>query len=121
MPVLFVLKRFLPEFTEFGDLYQAIKTGKKTSEWRDGSDHWIRRLLTERGRQQLQWAHEIKERSKPFFLMDFSEYHWKHKQATFVVGYTKYPRLLADIKAILYNSKINQFEIRLKNVREIQQ
>jgi len=112
----FVLKR---SGWGYDDLYEALKTGEKTSEWRDGSDHWKRRLLTPPGRQSLQWAHEIKEPSKPFFLLPFPPYQWKHKRARFVVGYTKRPMLTADVKAIMYHSKTNQFEVRIANVEEI--
>jgi len=115
----FVLKR---SGWGYDDLYEAIKTGEKTSEWRDGSDHWISRLLNEGGRQQLQWAHELKERNKgdtkPYFVLPFNDYHWKHKRARFVVGYTKSPMLTADVTAILYYSKTNRFEVRIANVEE---
>lgn len=115
----FVLKR-----TGWGycDIYEALKSGEKTSEWRDGSDHWKVRLLNELGRKQLRWAHELKERNKghnkPYFIMPFPDYMWKHKKARFVVGYTKAPMLIADVKAIIYNSETNQFEIQIENVVE---
>ena len=112
----FVLKR---SGWGYDDLYEALKAGQKTSEWRDASDFWIRRLLTPSGRQGLQWAHEIKERSKPFFLLSFPDYQWKHKRARFVVGYTKSPMLVAGVKAIMYNSKTDQFEIQIENVVEM--
>ena len=112
----FVLKR---KGWGYDDIYEALKTGEKTSEWRDGSDHWKKRLLTGMGRTQLRWAHEVKERSKPFFLLDFPDYLWKHKRARFVVGYTKTPMLLADVKAILYYSKTNQFEVQIENVTAV--
>ena len=119
----FVLKR---KGWGYDDIYEAIKTGEKTSEWRSGSEHWKRRLLTPpspsvrySGQESLKHAFEIENRSKPFFLMDFPDYHWKHKKARFVVGYTKTPMLLADVKAIMYHSKTNQFEIRIKNVEEL--
>ena len=116
----FVLKR---KGWGYDDIYEAIKTGEKTSEWRDGSKYWISRLLTPpspsvrySGQETLQHAHEI---GRPSFLMDFADYHWKHKKARFVVGYTKTPMLIADVKAIIYYSKKNQFEIRIENVKEV--
>jgi len=121
----FVLKR---SGWGYDDLYEALKTGEKTSEWRDGSPHWISRLLNEVGRKQLQWAHELKARNKelikqgrmkPYFLLPFPDSQWKHTKARFVVGYTKRPMLLADVKAIMYNSKTNQFEIQIENVVEL--
>ena len=119
--VVFILKRWWPPDAprnEQFDCYKAIKIGKKTSEWRDASDFWKKRLLTPQGLQTLQWAFEIKNRSKPLFLQDFPNYQWKHRQAMFVVGYTKYPRLIADIKAIMYHSETDQFEIQISNVVE---
>ncbi len=116
----FVLKR-----TGWGydDVYEALKTGEKTSEWRDGSDYWAKRLLTEMGRTQIRWAREYKERNKgrtnPHFIIPFPEYLWKHKKARFVVGHTKSPMLVADVTVITYYSETNQFEIRVENVEEI--
>ena len=116
----FVLKR-----TGWGydDVYEALKTGEKTSEWRDGSDHWRRRLLTKDGIRDLERGEEIERSdirvpSKPF-LMDFPDYHWKHKKARFVVGHTKSPMLVADVTVVMYHSKTNQFEIRVENVEEV--
>lgn len=116
----FVLKRTGWGYT---DIYEALKTGEKTSEWRDGSDHWRRRLLTKNGIINLERAEEIERStlrvpSKPF-IMDFPEYQWKYKKARFVVGRTESPMLLADVTEILYNSKTNQFEIRIENVVEV--
>ena len=110
----------------YDDIYEALKTGQKTSEYRPGSRFWVSRLLTESGIKNLSRAHEIHSlppehpdaTEKPYFLMDFPEYQWKHKKARFVIGYTKYPRLLADITNILYKSETNQFEIRIRNVVE---
>ncbi len=117
----FVLKR---SGWGYDDIYEALKTGEKTSEWRDGSDHWKSRLLNENGRVNLERAHEMREEGivqdlKPFFLIGFPEHQWKHKQARFVVGYTKTPMLIADVTAIIYYSKSNQFEVKIENVKEV--
>ena len=115
----FVLKR---SGWGYDDLYEALKTGVKTSEWRDGSDHWRSRLLTEMGRTQIIWADEFKENNYPNearpYVMAFPGYLWKYNRARFMVGYTKYPRLIADVIGILYYSKTNQFEIKLGFIRE---
>jgi hypothetical protein len=103
----FVLKR---SGWGFDDLYEAIKSGEKTSEWRDASEHWIKRLLLMRGD-----PHFVKDRGKPY------DYKPKCKKAIFVVGFTKYPRLIADVKALLYHPKTNQFEVQIENVVEIKQ
>jgi len=117
----FVLKR---SGWGYDDLYEALKTGEKTSEWRDGSDYWRRRLLTKTGIKNLERAEAISHedlsmrRGTPFFLLDFPSHQWKRNQARFVVGYTKSPMLVADVKAIRYHSKTDQFEIQIKNVTE---
>jgi len=116
----FVLKRTGWGYT---DIYEALKTGEKTSEWRDGSDHWRRQLLTRNGINSLERAEEIERSdirvpSKPFVIA-FPNYQWKHKRARFVVGRTKTPMLLADVTAIMYNSKTDQFEIQIENVVEV--
>jgi len=53
---------------------------------------------------------------KPAYLPTFG---WKHRYARFVVGYTKYPRLEAEITFIKYHSSTKQFEVGIKNPREI--
>jgi len=123
MAVFFVLKR---SGWGYADLYEAIKTGEKTSEWRDASDHWRRRLLTKDGIKNLKQAEKINPETifmrrwgKPFFLINFPKEQWKHNKARFRVGYTLSPTLEADIKNILYHSETNQFEVRLENVTEI--
>jgi hypothetical protein len=120
--VFFILKR---SGWGYDDLYEAIKTGKKDSEWRDDTDteHWRKRLLNEIGLKQLKWAYELKERNKgnvkPHFLLPFADYMWKHKKVRFRVGRTKSPTLIADIKDILYHSRSRQFEILIENVKEV--
>jgi len=108
----FVLKR---SGWGYDDLYEALKTGEKTSEWRDASDHWITRLLNENGRSALNTfkkCYEILE------TWSFLPYYWKYTRARFVVGYTKSPMLLAKVKEIIYHRDTDQFEIRIKNVVE---
>ena len=109
LPAHFVLKRFLEGFEEYGDLYEAIKSGRKTVEYRDASPYWEVRLLSLQGRVYFHtyestislWGENI-----------------KHDKAVFVVGYTKYPRLIADITKIVYNYDSDTFETHLENVRE---
>ncbi len=84
------------------DLYEAIKDGTKTSEYRDAIDHWTKRL---------------------FKKGDLSEP--KVNRIWLVVGYPKgsLPRLEADIKRILvsYNDwgDPDQYEIQFENVVEV--
>ena len=110
MPAHFVLKRYLEGFEEYGDLYEAIKTGRKTVEYRDATSHWEVRLLSPKGRLFKQF---YRGRN-----LNFRGGHLKHDKAVFVVGYTKYPRLVADITKIVYNYDGDQFEVHIANVRE---
>lgn len=103
----------------YEDLYEAIKTGKKTSEWRDASDHWIKRLLNERGQIALEGFKSGYEKidsagARARFLMS----HLKYTRARFVTGYVKTPMLTATVKAIIYHRDTDQFEVQIENVRE---
>ena len=102
----------MPGFEEYGDLYEAIKTGKKTVEYRDATKHWMVRLLSGKGMLFMDFYPSNRK-------MNFRGGHLKHKQAVFVVGYTKYPRLIARIDRIVLNRDSNQFEIHIKDVTEI--
>ena len=104
------MKRYLKGFEEYGDLYEAIKSGKKTVEYRDASDHWWNRLIEKRAKLLGKF---YRGRN-----MVFQKGQLKHDKAVFVVGYTKYPRLVADITKIIYLYDSNQFEVHIKNVKE---
>ncbi|MHA1286011.1 MAG: hypothetical protein ACTSPB_01285 [Candidatus Thorarchaeota archaeon] len=110
MPVDFVLKRRLKGFEEYGDLYEAIKSGRKKVEYRDATNHWMVRLLSEKG---ILFKNFYKGRS-----MEFTGSYLKHDTAVFRVGYTKYPRLVADITKIVFNYDSKQYEVHIDNVRE---
>lgn len=112
MPAHFVLKRFLEGFEEYGDLYEAIKSGRKTVEYRDTTKHWKTRLLALK-------AIALLESDKRGINLVFRHDMLKHDKAIFVVGYTKYPRLIADITKIVYNNETNQFEVHIVNVKEV--
>ena len=117
MPVHFVLKRHLPGFEEYGDLYEAIKTGRKTSEYRDATMYWAKRLLSEKGLRRY------REIAKPYdATYTFTTYRdeLRHTEATFRVGYTRGPTLHATIKEIHWKPIEGQFEVRVENVREAQ-
>ena len=111
MPAHFVLKRYLDGFEEYGDLYEAIKSGRKTVEYRDATPHWKTRLLSSKGVALL-------NSDKRGINLVFREDLLKHDKAVFVVGYTKYPRLVADISKIVYNYEGDQFEVHISNVKE---
>ena len=110
MPAHFVLKRYLKGFEEYGDLYEAIKSGRKTVEYRDATDHWKVRLLSPKG---IMFKDFYKGRS-----MIFEGDLIKHDKAVFVVGYTKHPKLVADITKIVYNYDTDKFETHIENVKE---
>lgn len=107
----FVIKR-----TGWGydDIYEALKTGEKTSEWRDATDFWISRLFKKKAQSSVRFNINRHTGSKLFIHPD----DHKHTTARFVVGYTKYPRLIADIHNIYYHSS-DQFEIQIENVTEV--
>ena len=111
MPAHFVLKRFLEGFEEYGDLYEAIKSKRKTVEYRDATKHWKTRLLTPK-------AVEILESDERGINLVFREDLLKHDKAVFVVGYTKFPKLVADITKIVYDHDAQQFQTHIVNVRE---
>jgi len=107
----FVLKRYLEGFEEYGDLYEAIKSGRKNVEYRDATKYWKTRLLTKE-------AVELLESDKRGINLVFREDMLKHDKATFVVGYTKHPKLVADITKIVYVHDMKQLETHIVNVKE---
>ena len=116
MPVHFVLARYLPGFEEYGDLYEAIKTGKKTSEYRDATDYWAKRLLSKIGLDN--YYRTIKYPLGSNVTITYFGECLKHTEATFRVGYTRGPTLHATIKDVLWKPREEQFEVRIENVRE---
>ena len=110
MPAHFVLKRFLEGYEEYGDLYEAIKSGRKKVEYRDATPHWTSRLISEKGLDDVR--HHFGSD------LEFTGDHMKHDKAVFVVGYTKFPKLVADITKIVYNHETDKFETHIENVRE---
>ena len=119
--VIFNLKRYWQIKDETVDLYEEIKAGRKTSEWRIASKHWYSRLLIPFEKTAIRYSGDIE------LFADFTEYLKVHR-AWFVVGYPKrsIPRLEADIIALIYwNEKysatldISQFEIKIANINEV--
>ena len=120
MPVHFILKRHLPGFEEYGDLYEAIKEGRKTVEYRDATPYWAKRLLSEEGLSRYNEELEYnKDKARPFLaLYRFTGEQLRHTEATFRVGYTRGPTLRATILDIVWHLLTEQFEIRIADVRE---
>ena len=90
--IIFNLKRLWEIDGEMRDLYEMIRSGEKTSEWRDLTDRWGKKLRGAEG-----------------------------KRAWFVVGYPKdsLPRLEADIVEVVEHRETLQYEIRFTNVSEV--
>lgn len=103
--VIFHLKRIW----EGKNLWEEIKQGRKTSEWRDSTEFWFKRLC-------------ISGASHPYSLspQDFTDILKVYK-AWFVVGYPKdnLPRLEADIIRLFNHPIDGQFEIVFANVKEV--
>lgn len=108
----FILKR-----TGYGyiDIYEAIKKGEKTSEWRDASDFWISRLFKKNAQSSVR--HNMARHKGSLMYLHPDDY--KHMKAKFVVGYTNTPMLIADVKQLFYHKDTAQFEIQFKNVVEV--
>jgi hypothetical protein len=92
------------------NLYQEIKDGRKTSEWRDASEYW-KRILT--GEPVSSFVYRYGDIHN---LNDYLE----PSQAWFVVGYPKnnLPRLEAYITGLIFHRNEDQFEIKFNNVKE---
>jgi hypothetical protein len=105
------------------DLYEDIKAGRKTSEWRDFSDYWCR-ILTGIPQTKLELATACpvnkNEETISGITSGLTEL-LKVKRAWFVVGYPKnnLPRLEAGIVDLLLSRDSDQFEIRIANVVEV--
>ena len=100
--VVFHLKRFW----EGRDLWEEIKAGRKTSEWRDATEYWSMRLVGEPMSTLDTFG------SRDIELDPLPEEAW------FVVGYPKrnLPRLEAKIEKVIYHPNETQFEIQFSNV-----
>lgn len=91
------------------DLWEEIKHGRKTSEWRDVCKYWLKRLIT---RAELQI-----NGTEPEYLAKFLKVH----RAWFVVGYPKgnLPRLEVDITELIHHPSSSELEIKFANVKEV--
>jgi hypothetical protein len=101
--ILFHLKRFWKGqvgswYIKDLDLYEEIRAGRKTSEWRDNTPYWRRRLISSLLKRPVDGT-----------------------RAWFVVGYPKgnLPHLEATITEVLDDEDSEQLEIRLKDVVEV--
>lgn len=92
-------------------LYDQIRRGKKTSEWRELGKHgyWLRQLCMKGLSINVNATDDI----------DLT-LQLKVKKAWFVQGYPKgnLPRLEAEITALVYHPETMQLEIQFANVQE---
>lgn len=111
--VIFNLKRFwtYPNGKTV-ELYEEIKSGRKTSEWRDFIPFWVKRLL--------------KQDPTPMILFDDNfkanlTGGLKVKRAWFVKGYPRgnLPRLEAYVTCLLYHGDTDQLEIQFMDATEV--
>jgi len=91
------------------NLYEEIKAGRKTSEWRDASKYWLKRLVTQ--------ANLDVAGTSPQDLTDFLRVH----KVWLVEGYPKesLPRLEGKIARLFYHPIDHKLEVCIVYVREV--
>jgi len=128
--VMFRLKRHWKINEKTVDLYEEIKAERKTSEWRDASDYWIKRLTTlvplkNLGRcsrkELMEWANMPLDTAAAEDAGIMLKEKLKVNRAWFTVGYPLYsvPRLEADITNLILHPQEGQFEIQIAHVVEV--
>lgn len=125
--IIFNLKTLMPIDGQNGpiiNLYDEIKAGRKTSEWREVTSHWVSRLIKNPELVENLFSQETRERAlkmnMPLELTKFT----KVTTAWFVRGYPKgnLPRLEANITGLyLWQDKASKgrFQITFENVKEV--
>lgn len=105
------------ETSKIVDLYEEIKAGRKTSEWRGATKFWLKRLLTKR--LTPEGIDKVLDTYHKHGTQDLTCLLRVHT-AWFLIGYPKgsLPRLEADITALLFHRETDQLEIKFANVRE---
>jgi hypothetical protein len=124
--VVFNLKTFMPIDGKNGpnvNLYDEIKAGPKTSEWRDANRHWIQRLTKGFGSYEMIAMIPPQDELDCDTAIDLTMF-LKPKMAWFIRGYPKgsLPRLEARITKLIYwanKNSMHQFEIQFTDVIEI--
>lgn len=120
--VVFNLKTFWEIDGKTVNLYDEIKAGRKTSEWRDATHHWFTLLTKDLDNHKIIAMfppnHEIKE-DCPVDLTEFL----KPQIAWFERGYPKgsVPRLEVKITKLIYwvyKNTMSQFEVQFSGVLE---
>lgn len=126
--VVFRLKRgWQMEDGRTVDLYEEYRSGRKTIEYRDLTDYWLKRLcdLTLKEFYDLIEVHEAQPYEKfvrvtKRWLVDLTN-RLVVKRAWLTVGMPKnnLPRFEADIIKLIANIKGKQLEVYFDNVEEI--
>lgn len=102
--VIFNLKRMWEINGKTVDLWEEIKSGRKTSEWRFATNRWINKLMGHVDLTYLFFPKDlVQEASDNQTAIDLTKHLMVHK-AWFVIGYPKNsePRLEATITKLLY-------------------
>ena len=93
-------------------LYEEIKSGRKTSEWRDLKSYWMKRLLKQDPTIHLLYDEHL--------TADLTG-GLRVQRAWFVTGYPKgnIPRLEAYVTGIIYHGNLDQLEIKFMDAMEV--
>jgi hypothetical protein len=124
--IIFNLKTLWDVDGKIVNLYDEIKAGRKTSEWRDAKHYWFIRLLKHMSNVDIISIFPPQEEvPDEGIVIDITKF-LRYKTAWFVRGYPKgnTPRLEATISGIKYwihKNQIAQFEIQFKDVVEFKE
>jgi len=120
--VIFRLKRFWEINGKIVDLYEKIKSGEKTSEWRNASRYWFNLLIdyNKMSKSGMIYNPDFNNWDTKLRSINLTKY-LKVNRAWFTVGFPKnnLPRLEADITGLVYHPSTAQLEIQFTNVIEI--
>jgi len=110
--IVFILKKVWLRNGMHVNLYQEIKTGKKTVEYRKVSEHWKSRLLND-------VRFPLRVVGTKGALIDLTD-KLKARKAWFMVGFKKncLPRLEARITKLLLDPRAGVFHVHVDNVVE---
>lgn len=114
--VVFRLKRLWRDNDHVVDLYHQIKSGRKTVEYRDASQYWLKRLCRKVLDVQ-QMPLDLASAKGALIILDF---FLKVKRVWFLVGFPKnsVPRLEANITHLHLDPRNSQLHIHFANVEE---
>lgn len=128
--IVFRLKRQWKAEGRVLDLQEEIRSGRKTSEWRDATDYWISRLTTLTPlkdldrcsrKELLEWANMPLDTAAAEDAGITLTEKLKAKRAWLIFGgySSNVPRFEVDITDLILYPREGQFEIKFTNVREV--